>query len=1178
MLAEPVFVGREEELAQLEHYLKLATEGKGTTVFVSGEAGSGKTRLTREFLNTAKKQGIGVMAGWCLSDAVVPYFPFVEAFNSYFASFDEDQPASFQQSEIPLDSEGTTKIGGVEGGIISWLTRSKPVEKPGKPEALRPQAWKDQIFVAFAQTLHSISVQVPIVLFIEDIHWADSASLALLHYVARFVNNSEKILVLATFRSEELTADAEGHPHPLAETMRLMGCEDLFTEIKLSNLDLASVSKIAENMVGGSLQPKLAEKLAVESRGNPLFVVESLRMLHERGSLVREDNQWRLVIDELGIPSKIRDIILRRLAVLKYAQRRVLDAASVVGEKFDVELLSTVLGLDSLEVLETLNVIAHSTSLVSVEENFYRFDHARSRETLYEELSLPLKRGYHARIAEKLEGVKGEELPLSDLAYHYAQSGNKEKAIKYAIEAGKDALAKFSSSQAISHFTYVLQALGEESQHGEQREVALEGLGDAFYAKNMFEEAVKTFESLANTNVGAVKRRALTKAMYAAFFQGDYPRIEELVRRAEEYGDLDQLERARVLHFKGVAASGLHKGTTKAWLRLYEEALRIFEEEYALSDAAWLLFVLADITAYVTSSIGEMEKPLAMCLRSIAIYDELRDFRSQMEAYNQAGSVFSAFALYPEALGMHEKVFEIEQKTKMGNYIMLAKASAFSAQLADLTGDFAGAVMKGLKALEYSEKSGSYLFLGIIYSYLVINYVKLGNMPLAGEYFAKLMNLPQRALMGIYTMFIDLAKAVYFAGKNQWEQSTKQFNGLMAFYKTESWNIATRIPVLANYAWALEKQGKRAEAKKMLQSIDKVVEECAEKVKHANVQANLMVPINVKLGQTFNARLDMVNVSRARCSITNVQNLFLTEFKVTAYPMVCTIHDDILELSNNTLEPFTVKTVTLSLQATKAGAFNLNPQVTYLDNLGQTKTCNPSPITVTVKPPAKKLRVAGRISSGTPELDRLLLGGIPENYTVVLAASSSEERSQVIKHFLETGAETGETTFSITAETRNAQALAGEQPSNFYLFLCNPRADAIVQNLPNVSKLKGVENLTEIDIALTKAVRTLNPTETGPKRACIEIISDVLLQHHAVTTRKWLTALLPDLKSKGFTILAVIDPQMHPSEETQAILGLFDGEISIYEKETPKGSARFLKVKRLSNQKYLKDEIRLTEE
>ena len=96
VLAEPVLVGRERELEELQRCLDSAVEGKGTTVFVSGEAGSGKTRLTREFLNAAKKKGVAVLAGWCLSDAAVPYFPFVEAFNTYFASYDQEEPESLQ--------------------------------------------------------------------------------------------------------------------------------------------------------------------------------------------------------------------------------------------------------------------------------------------------------------------------------------------------------------------------------------------------------------------------------------------------------------------------------------------------------------------------------------------------------------------------------------------------------------------------------------------------------------------------------------------------------------------------------------------------------------------------------------------------------------------------------------------------------------------------------------------------------------------------------------------------------------------------------------------------------------------------------------------------------------------------------------------------------------------------
>jgi hypothetical protein len=172
-------------------------------------------------------------------------------------------------------------------------------------------------------------------------------------------------------------------------------------------------------------------------------------------------------------------------------------------------------------------------------------------------------------------------------------------------------------------------------------------------------------------------------------------------------------------------------------------------------------------------------------------------------------------------------------------------------------------------------------------------------------------------------------------------------------------------------------------------------------------------------------------------------------------------------------------------------------------------------------------------------LDRLLFGGIPEKYIIVLAAPSSDEREMLINRFLEVGAEAGETTFHIAADAGTSKALAEEYPLNFYLFVCNPQADTMVRSAPNVFKLKGIENLTEIDITLTKAFRTLKSSVTSSKRICIEIVSDALLQHHAVSTRRWLSALLPTLKFKGFTTLAVFDPHMLPPQRGTGDFWLF---------------------------------------
>jgi KaiC/GvpD/RAD55 family RecA-like ATPase len=225
-----------------------------------------------------------------------------------------------------------------------------------------------------------------------------------------------------------------------------------------------------------------------------------------------------------------------------------------------------------------------------------------------------------------------------------------------------------------------------------------------------------------------------------------------------------------------------------------------------------------------------------------------------------------------------------------------------------------------------------------------------------------------------------------------------------------------------------------------------------------------------------------------------------------------------------------------------------------------------------------KVVLPGRVTSGCAELDNLLYGGIPENYAVILTSPACDERDLLIEKFLEAGTKEGQITFYVTVEARGASAWVQNFQLTFYLFICNPRADTIVKSLPNVFKLKGVESLTDINIALTKAFRTLDTALSCPRRACIEIVSDVLLQHHAVQTRRWLTDLVPELRSRGFTTLAVMNPKMHPSEEVHALLDLFEGEINIYEKETEKGLEKFVKIKKMHNQKYVDSEMPLRKE
>ena len=381
VLSEPHLVGREEELEKLQRSLDSVLLGKGKIIFISGKAGSGKTRLINEFLNITRKREIAILFGWCLSNTKLPYFPFIEAFSS------------------DITRRGGETVLSIPLGLKSWLSESYPIEKSEKIRAFNPQVWKDQAFIAITRELLYLSSVKPLILVLEDMHWADSASLALFHYISRAILN-EKILVLVTFRSEELGRDAEGGLHPLVETINLMAREGLFKEIQLANLNQEHVREIAESMLCGKVDPKLVERLMKESRGNPLFAVEFLRMLSDQGKLIREKDQWQLPVEQLGLPSKVKGVIMQRIGTLRPDQRRVLNVASVIGEKFYPDLIAGVLSEDPMKILEVLNRILKFTSLVNVNENLYMFDHPKFQEVLYEEISPPLKRVYHGKVAE----------------------------------------------------------------------------------------------------------------------------------------------------------------------------------------------------------------------------------------------------------------------------------------------------------------------------------------------------------------------------------------------------------------------------------------------------------------------------------------------------------------------------------------------------------------------------------------------------------------------------------------------------------------------------------------------------------------------------------------------------------------------------------------------------------
>ena len=478
-----------------------------------------------------------------------------------------------------------------------------------------------------------------------------------------------------------------------------------------------------------------------------------------------------------------------------------------------------------------------------------------------------------------------------------------------------------------------------------------------------------------------------------------------------------------------------------------------------------------------------------------------------------------------------------------------------------------------MEALIYWRKTDVEWLGAKIYGELAIEYIKLGDLQKAEEYFEKISAFSPESLMHFGSEFvIGRAKRFFAVAQKNWQMSNEP-----NYVNPESVQITiVEINRLSDRAWILKKQGKDKESNAQVELIQKVLENAQESFKHTSLQANLMTRREIQIWEEFEMRLDLINVARSPGVLIKIENFIPSEFSIVDLSQLCILNNHNIEFKKNVIGAFEVVTVNVAVSALKPGVFNLKPQVRYVDELGETQTCVSNQVTITVCPAKPRYEVLpGRVSTGFEDLDALLLGGIPEKYAVLLTSSANDERQLLIKSFLETGAKTGEETFYVTAELNNGNALAEQYPSNFYLVVCNLQANAIIQNLPNVLKVKGVENLTEIDIALTKAIRRLDSANAKPRRACVEIISDALLQHHAVITRKWLSGLIPTLKSNGFTILAVVNPQMHPQEEVQAIIDLFEGEIQITEKENMNDRKQNLQIRRLYNQKYVESKIPL---
>ena len=458
-VSSPIFVGRGAELERLCDALALATEHRPATRLVGGDAGIGKTRLIGEFMVQARSSGAHVLVGDCLQagESGLPYAPFVGALRPLVRSLPRERLDE-------LIGPGRAELSHLLPDLDSSAARTG--RRDGRPGAGPTQA---RVFEVVFSVLRRLSDEAPVVLILEDLHWADSSTRDLLRFLVRNARDA-RFLVIGTYRSDELH---RRHPlRPLlAELARLDGVDD----IELGAFDEAELADQLAGITGEAPHPELVSAVLARSGGNPFFV-EELMAAGEAG---------------LALPRSLRDTIDDRVRHLGADAQRLLRIASVAGARVDHRILSEVADLDEPSLTEAVReAVEHHLLVPTGPEQVpgYRFRHSLVQEVVYEEL-LPNERtqlhaAYAVALEQRAQGDPAERAGIAaQLAHHWLMAHDQERALPATLGAARAAAAAFAYPEAQAFLERSLELWAkvapESLPEGIDRSVLLEEAAEA---------------------------------------------------------------------------------------------------------------------------------------------------------------------------------------------------------------------------------------------------------------------------------------------------------------------------------------------------------------------------------------------------------------------------------------------------------------------------------------------------------------------------------------------------------------------------------------------------------------------------------------------------------------------------------------------------------------------------
>lgn len=544
----PIFVGRNKEFDLLRRAWDETTKGGVPVMLIAGEPGVGKTRLAAELACQVHAEGATVLVGRCDEDLGVPFQLFVEPLRHFVDhTSNEELPASLG------------RFGGELARLVPELAERVPGLPP--PVASDPETERYRAFDAVAAWLGEISSRHPLLLVLDDLHWAAKPNLLLLRHVLRSQARG-RMLVVGTYRDSDV-----GHGHPLVEMMADLHRASAMGQVVLGGLSREGVTAYLGEAVEGPLDEDglaVAEAIHTHTEGNPFFVRELLRHLVETGAFHKQGGRWHAVpVDQLGIPQGVREVVRQRLTRLSQTCNRVLRVATVMGLEFEPTVLGVAAELGEDGVLTALEEAATGRLVIESPTRAlrYRFTHSLVRDTVYGDLSTARRLMLHRRVAEALKAVYSDRLDdqLPALAHHYANAtapvGASTEAVQFACQAGDRSLVQLAHHDAVKFYQQALEYV--QAQEGErderQRLEILIRLGDAQRRagipahRETLIAACRLAHDLDDAKALASAALANSRGMFAVIGRVDEDRTAMLEAALDAQGEEETTIRARLM-------------------------------------------------------------------------------------------------------------------------------------------------------------------------------------------------------------------------------------------------------------------------------------------------------------------------------------------------------------------------------------------------------------------------------------------------------------------------------------------------------------------------------------------------------------------------------------------------------------------------------------------------------